>query len=577
MPTMNLIRALTVVVVCVLMVLSCTSVQESPEVKGLGPIIERLETDAAYSIYGMAATASEDANRIAVDILESGGNAIDAAVAAAFAVGVADPGDSGLGGTTYILIRFADGQATVIDGSAVVPVRVDPERLAEMKEEGIERGIEYAAVPGSLAALDHAASKYGTLPLPELIEPSIDLALRGYYATPFQEVSIRTYFEDLLQSDFLKYFILEGGETPPSTTTLQCRPVLANTLRRIADGGSHEFYRGEIALEIERDMAERGGFVSRDDLGILRIREVPPLRGSYRGTEVLAIPYPSIGGSVIETLNIFENYPSTFLAQDTVDRYQVAAEAMHMAIDDHHWLLWDASSAADQARGQLLAIEHAERRANLIEIGRPVVSDELPSARDLIDEDGHTTQISVVDRWGNTVSLTQSLGRFYGNKVATPSLGFPYNSLLESASVLVPRTSIPTFMCPTIVAESGEVLLVLGSGSSMRIPGIVAIVISNVIDRGLDLRDAVLAPRVIWNTDVESGIHAEIFSPITLHQIKQLERFGYGKIPRARPPVRQSGLARFGSVNAVHLDRETRVMTGVGDPRRNGSAMGARY
>jgi gamma-glutamyltranspeptidase/glutathione hydrolase len=556
---------------------ACTTVKETPELPGAGPVIERFDTDASQSIYGMAATGSVEASRIAVEILESGGNAIDATVAAAFALGVTNPGDCGLGGTTYIVIRFADGGATVVDGSALVPLRFDRNRLEEMQTEGLEYGIGLTAVPASLAALDYATTRYGTLPLADLIEPAVELAFRGYYAMSFQEVSIRSYFDDLLKSDFLRYLILESGETPPTTDTLQCRPILANTLSRIATGGSAEFYRGSIAGEIAADMAERGGFVSRDDLGIIRIREVAPLRGTYRGTEVLTPPHPSMGGAVIEALKILEQFPSEFLGQDTVDRHQVVAEAFHMAIGDHERLLQDRSFAAARSRERLLTKEHAEERAALIEIGRPVVSDEFPSVAELKDDDGNTTQISIVDRWGNAVSLTQSLGRFFGSKTATPALGFPYNSLLEGLGELTARDPIPTYMCPSIVTSGDDVLLVLGSASSNRIPGVVATVISNFVDRRFDLHEAVLAPRVLWNTGEKPGVYVEVFPPITAGQIKVLKRFGYKPIFRAQLPARLSQFAKFGAVNAVHFDRESRVMTGVGDPRRNGTSLGAGF
>jgi gamma-glutamyltranspeptidase/glutathione hydrolase len=525
----------------------------------------------------MVATANQDSSKIAVKILEAGGNAVDAAVAAAFALGVSDPGDCGLGGTTYIMIRLADGRATAIDGSALVPLRVDRGRLAEKQAAGVEGGMELAAVPVSLAALDHALSRYGTFPIADLIQPSIDLAIRGYYATPFQEVSIRSYFDDLLKSDHLKFLVLEDGKTPPSTKALQRRPDLAITLRRIAAGGSNEFYRGSIAAEIEADMAERGGFVSRDDLGIVRVREVAPLRGAYRGVEVLTFPHPSMGGAVIEALNILEQYPSDFLDSETVDRHQVFAEAFHMAIADHERLLPNRSSVAKQPRERMLTKAFAAERASLISVGRPVITDEFPATREQKSDDGHTTQISVIDRWGNAVSITQTLGRFFGNKRATPGLGFPYNSLLEGESEPTARSPIPTHMCPSIVVKGGEVLLVLGSASSARIPGVVATVISNIVDREFDLRQAVIAPRVLWSTMQQLGVYAEIYPPITKEQIDELGRYGYDPIFRAQLPARLSRFARFGAVNAVHLDRSSRVMTGVGDPRRNGNALGARF
>ena len=251
------------------------------------------------------------------------------------------------------------------------------------------------------------------------------------------------------------------------------------------------------------------------------------------------------------------------------------AEAFHIAIGDHDRMLADRSSVATQSRERLLTKEFAAERAALIQLGHPVVSYEFPPSSEGETEDGNTTQISIVDRWGNAVSLTQSLGRFFGNKMTTPSLGFPYNSLLEGMGDLQARESIPTFMCPSIVVRDGEVLLVLGSASSTRIPGVVATVISNVVDRQLDLREAVLAPRVLWDNSSNPRVYAEIFPPITEEQIDELARFGYEPIFRAQLPVKQSRFARFGAVNAVLFDRYSRIMTGVGDPRRNGNAIGA--
>jgi gamma-glutamyltranspeptidase/glutathione hydrolase len=581
-------RLALVVACCALGIPACSTTTDeaklpdgsSTEAPESGPIIGGLETDALHSVYGMVSTANTASSRIAAEILESGGNAVDAAVAAAFAVGVSDAGDSGLGGATYILIRTADGRATAIDGSAIVPLRLDRERLAENQAADLQSGMELAAVPASLAALDYAATTYGTRPLTDLIEPAIELAHRGFHATPFHEVAIKTYFEHLLKSDYLKYFVLENGEDIPSIETLQCRPVLAQTLRRIADGGSSEFYRGSIADEIAADMTQRGGFVSRDDLGILRVRELPPLRGSYRDTEVLVFPRPSLGGAVIQALNILEQYPQSFIDQDTVKRYQVFAEAIHIATADHTRLMRERFYIGASVWDRLIDKNYATERAALIVPGQALVNEEFPpheSPKKKKKPGGNTTQISVIDRWGNAVSLTQSLGRFFGNKLASAALGFPYNSFLESEQELRAREVIPTNMCPSIVVKNGEPLLVLGSGSSSRIPGIVATVISNVVDRKMGLREAVLAPRVLWDPVGQSTFYAEILPPITSEQIDQLSSFGYRPIRRAQPPARLSNFSRFGSVNSVHFDNQTRVLTGVGDPRRNGAAVRARF
>jgi gamma-glutamyltranspeptidase/glutathione hydrolase len=291
----------------------------------------------------------------------------------------------------------------------------------------------------------------------------------------------------------------------------------------------------------------------------------------------MVLPHPSVGGAVIQALNILEEYPQDFIEQDTVARYQVFAEAIHIATVDHSRLQLDRSFVGAKEREYLLTKRFAAERAALIQPGRALVSDEFPPAQQEETADGNTTQVSIIDRWGNAVSLTHSLGRFFGNKRATPGLGFPYNSLLEGETELQARAPIPTFMCPSIVVEDGEVLLVLGSGSSSRIPGIVATVVSNVVDRKLGLRDAVLAPRVLWSPRKGSSFYAEIFPPITAEQIDELGTFGYEQILRTQPPAMLSKFSRFGSVNAVHFDHETRVMTGVGDPRRDGNAIGVRF
>jgi gamma-glutamyltranspeptidase/glutathione hydrolase len=284
-----------------------------------------------------------------------------------------------------------------------------------------------------------------------------------------------------------------------------------------------------------------------------------------------------MAGAVIQALNILEQFPSESLDRDEAGRHQILAEAIHLATVDHDRILSNRSFAANQARKHLLTKEFAAERARLITIGRPVVTEEFPQARRKKGDDGHTTQISVVDRWGNAVSITQSLGRFFGNKKAAAGLGFPYNSFLEGQDDLSARTPIPTFMSPSIVVKDGKVLLVLGSASSARIPGVVATVVSNIIDRNLGLREAVLAPRILWSTMQRPGIYAEVFPPITPEQIGQLGSFGYKPIFRAELPVRLSQFARFGAVNAVYVDAESGVLTGVGDPRRNGSALGARF
>jgi gamma-glutamyltranspeptidase/glutathione hydrolase len=297
----------------------------------------------------------------------------------------------------------------------------------------------------------------------------------------------------------------------------------------------------------------------------------------YRDVEVLTFPFPASGGALIESLNILETFDPRLLAEDTPRRHHIVLEAFHMAIVDHqrHWS--DRSGLGDLRRQRLLEKDFAARRAALIRPGQPVVTTGFSAAPAHGLGTDNTTHVSVIDQWGNAVALTQTIGRFFGNKMTTPSLGFPYNSLLEGGHLLADRSAIPNTMCPTIVATGGEALLVLGSASGDRIPGIVATIISNVVDRRLALGAAIDAPRVLWSISKDPGPHVEIWGPISTKQIDEIAGYGYPSIVRVEPPVNQSRFSRFGAVNAIHLETSTRIQTGVGDARRNGSAIAPRF
>jgi len=540
-----------------------------------GPPVRSLRATEATSPYGMVSTGTVDATRAGVKVLEGGGNAIDAAVAAAITLGVVDPGDSGLGGTTYMLVHSADGRNVAISGSAVVPVAVDHERLRQLAREKRSYGVELIAVPGSLGALDHAVRRYGTRPLAELIEPAIELADNGYRPNAFQLATMESYIDELLDSDFLRFIVLEGGESIPTGERPTYRPWLARTLRIIGLRGAREFYRGRVANLIATDISTRGGWVQQADLALYQVNELEPARTTYRGKEVLSFPSPGAGAAVVHALDILENFPPATLAADTVDRHQILIDAFHIAIADFHSLIEPAHLRPESLVTDYLSKDFAASRAALIRPGHPVTDEEIGGGEAPFHPEGNTTQISVVDRFGNAVSLTQTLGRFFGSKIATRALGFPYNNLLEGQTDVTPRQPLPTAMSPSIVLDDGEVMMVLGSAGSSRIPGVIATVVSNVIDRHMGLGRAITYPRVLWGEGDGRGAHAEIHRPISRGTVDLLEARGYTSMIRAQLPTPVSRLSRFGAVNAILVDRHSHLMTGVADPRRYGSAIGA--
>jgi len=542
-------------------------------------------TSIARSDFGMAATGSPEATEAAVDILQQGGNAIDAAVAAALMLGVADPDASGLGGMTYMVIHLADGRTLVVDGTSPTPQGVNPERLRELKEKNDLFGYALVAVPTTLAVLERARVRFGTMDMASLIAPSIEVAERGHRLSPIQIVWTNVYYDHIMTTDYLRFLAFADGETLGQVGDIVCRPDLVRTLRHIARYGVSSFYRGRIADLIEADMIGGGGFVRKSDLAALRIKEVDPLHTNYRGTDVYTVPQPGGGTPVIEALNILETYPSAFLAEDSVERHHVLIETFRIALADRGL----ASESVDPLRNALnpaLTKEHAQRRGHQIVPGEVIPDSDLfgPVDPECAPTGESTTQVSVADRWGNVVSLTQTLGRSYGAEVATPGLGFPYNSLLESFNFDKPQcpgylqAGLPCSndMAPTIVlAADGTLLAAVGAPSSNRIPAIVTNVISNLVDRKMGLEEAIEAPRVLYGgfrPNIQPSI--EILDPITDTDVDDLEEMGYESIERYYYPIVSRRCVLFGGTNSVGWDPDAMTFVGVGDARRWGSAKG---
>jgi gamma-glutamyltranspeptidase/glutathione hydrolase len=537
-----------------------------------------------HSDLGMVSTGSEEATRAGVHILERGGNAIDAAVAAAFALGVSDPGGSGLGGMTYVLISLANGYEIAVDGSATVPFTADATDLLELRNSGAYMGAKAVAVPASLAALNHTLERYGTMTLEEVLQPAIGIAERGYRRSHNSILWATGYLDEILASRYLRFIVLDHGTDIGSVGDRRCRPDLAATLRRLADEGPNSFYRGTIARDMLTDLRELGGYLQPIDLASVRATEMQPLRSRYRDAEVLSYPLPGGGGEVARALDILENIPPDLLRRGSVESLHVLLEAFRIAHADFSRLAFNSAYRAAGPNGYVFDTT-ARRRAALITPGRAIPEEALqpPSTSPVMGE--HTTHVSVADRWGNAVALSQTLCRQYGAKVATPGLGFPYNSCLEffdfenptSPLYLRPRALYVTNMAPTIVRRDGG-LIVLGSAGSDRIPGSVTAVISNVIDRDMGIRDAVIAPRVLWNSAHDPPrVCIEITDQVTHGEADTLQRYGFEHMFRlvySPIPVADSGF--FGGVNAVRFDPSTGVFSGIGDPRRSGFAKGPR-
>lgn len=536
----------------------------------------QLDAVEAESELGMVVSGSPEASEIGARVLAGGGNAIDAAVAMAFAIGVAEPGQSGLGGQTYMLVYLADGRSVAIDGSALAPLRVNRDELARLAEIGQRFGSQLAATPGTVAALSYAASAFGTRTLPELIEPAIELAVFGTTMTAFQRASLEEYIARVRAAESLNHLYLEDGWGLREPGHRFCSPELARTLWRISTHGGEDFYRGGVAREIVDEMKRSGGFVGAADLARYAAVVREPLRGSYRGHEVLSFPAPCSGGAVIESLHILENFSPELLATRNLDSVHVFAEASRLAVfDDHVVRSLDPGATSHQ-----LDKLQAARRAAQIRLDGVLELDEILGADDGAWRDRDTTHISVIDGYGNAVSLTQSLGRGFGSCTGSRTLGFPFNGILESFEAilsssrysLMPLRPLFTSISPTIILRGGRPFLVLGSAGSGRIiPVIVSLAVA-VIDGHAALAEAQSLPRIYASGGRRPTLAVELADPIDQEMVTALQARGF----RVRPtgfPATAWNLSTMGGANAIHA-RSDGALVGACDPRRGGLAAG---
>jgi gamma-glutamyltranspeptidase/glutathione hydrolase len=538
----------------------------------------QLHATEQRSPFGMVASSIPDASNAGARILEEGGNAVDAAVATAFALGVGDPFFSGIGGMSYILIHLSNGKDVAIDGSVRAPLTVVPGELELLKEKGELYGYKTVAAPTTPAALAFALKRYGTMSLAQVLAPAIELAERGHTFLPLAQSIIEgdEYLHKLRPNEFLARTFLTDAAEPWPPGHIYCQPVLARTMRWLASHGVEDFYSGQIAGAMAADILANGGYVSKADLALVQVVERAPVRGTYRGLEVVSFPYPGGGETVVEALHLLDAFPPELLQEGSVDSIHLLLEAAHIAMQDSGASMWSPFLPRT-----FFEAPPARRRAALIRLDRALRDREISPGQAHTYRGEDTTHVSVVDRFGNAVSLTQTLGD--GSYVATPSLGFHYNSLLESYDYL-DRTSpvflsplriLPTTMAPTIVLCHDTPFLVLGSPGSGRIPGIVVTVVSNVVDRSMSLRDAVAEPRVLFHgvgRKYKERIFVELAGAVTQEKADELQARGFSCQRRLTFPATQEDHYPFGGVNAVMVDPATGTLVGVADPRRQGAA-----
>lgn len=535
---------------------------------------------------GVVVSATPEASWAGARMLEAGGNAVDAAVAAAYALGATDPGGSGLGGQTWMVIRLASGVERAVFCPSRVPSRIDRARLRAARRGTELWGPMAATVPTSVATLARALQSYGTLPLARVLQPAIEAAEGGYAIHEFEHGYLGDYKHRLWDSVVLLPVFLtepkgESGYPQPAPVGACVRvPELAGTLRRLAEAGEQDFYTGGIAATLDAEVRAAGGFIAKADLSRVpaAVLDVAPVRGVYRGHTALSVPSPAGGSAFVMALQILDALPQGSLARADLGRGQAIVEAVRLARAEAGLRRAGGEVTEGPMTSAWLTPAWAAGQAARIHPGRAIPQGELLEGSAAFPPDRGTTHVSVVDAEGNAVSLTQSLGRYYGAAWAAPGLGFPLNSFAEaldsdertSPAFLGPGVATPVPVAPIVLVRDGKAVLAVGTGGSSRITSILLNFLSALLDGGDGWAEAYARPRVIWEDDAAGPrVMIELAPPFGPESVSALKAMGYNKVWALAAPSRDTPV--FGGLHAVFRDDARGVWTGFVDGRRAGS------
>lgn len=523
---------------------------------------------------GMVASAHPLATKAGLEILRKGGNAVDAAVATAFALGVVEPNASGLGGGGFIVFCNAKtGKTETIDFRETAPQRATPDMYPLNPDgKGVQNrastiGHRACAVPGNLAGLELALRRWGTMRLADVLAPAIRHAEEGYAVTKTLSEMMTNYYDRLAQFPEAARVYLKDGLAYEEGEKLVLKD-LGKTLRLIAAQGPDVFYRGEIAEAIAKEMAAGGGLITKADLAGYQPKLREPVRGSYRGYEIVSMPPASSGGThVIQLLNLLEGFDLAGMGHNTAAALHVQAEAGKRVFADRNQFAGDADFVRVPTAG-LIAKEYAAQVRKTISLER--AGEKVPPGNPYSVGSGGTSHASFADREGNFVALTQTINLFFASGVVIPGYGILMNDEMDDfspvpgqANSIAPGKRPSSAMAPTIVLKDGRAQLSLGSPGATRIITTLPQILMNLIDHRMDLQQAINAPRAHC-----TGGAIELEARIPERVREELIRRGH------RLSVRGAVDLHFGGAQAVMLDAQTGRYYGAADPRRDGYAEG---
>lgn len=528
----------------------------------------------------MVVSQDQLASEVGAEVMREGGNAIDAAVATAFALAVTYPSAGNIGGGGFLVYRPATGEPVAYDFREMAPSRAYPTMFVD--GGAYDRVLHHdshlaVGVPGTVAGLYLAWSDHGVLPWERLLAPAIELARDGFPVSNPLARSLASVLPRMADYPASVAQFSNNGEPYQTGETLS-QGELADTLTRISEEGPAGFYQGVTAELIEQEMAANGGLITQVDLGAYRAIRRTPIKGTYRGHEILSMPPISSGGTaVIEMLNVLEGYDLARLGAGSAATTHLLIEAMRRAYADRARHLGDPAFNADMRIDQLISKEYAEELRKTINLDRASVSS--PSSFEWPTEGDETTHVSTVDAERNAVSLTYTLEQGYGSKVTVPGAGFLLNNEMgdfnpapgmttetgligTEPNLAEPGKRMLSSMTPTIVARDGNLLMVTGSPGGRTIINTVLLTLVNVIDFGMNIQEAVDAPRLHhqWLPD-ETRYERWGLSPDTLALL------------RARGHQMVETRVQ-GAVSAIYHDGKNDLLEGAEDRRRTSAAVG---
>ena len=539
--------------------------------------------------HGIVASTNEVASRVGVDIMRRGGNAVDAAIAVAFALAVTHPAAGNLGGGGFMMIRLKSGKTTAIDYREMAPaaahrnVYLDKDGNVIKGEGGSIIGYRAAGVPGTVRGMELALKKYGSgkLSWAQLVEPARRLAANGFRVTHSLARSLRGNDDYLSKYAETKRIYLNNGKFY-NEGDLFVQPDLGATFARLQQRGPNEFYEGQTARLIVDDMKRNNGLITLADMRGYVAKERDPVRGTYRGYQIISMPPPSSGGAVlIEMLNILEGYDLKKVDWASSDRYHLMTESMRRAFADRAEYMGDTDFVKVPIAG-LIDKKYAAQLRNTINPERASTSEQVKAGRPVGYESDETTHFTVVDVEGNAVANTYTLNNSYGSAVVAKGTGILMNDEMDDFAVkpgtpnlygliqgernaVAPRKRPLSAMTPTFVLrKDGSLWFTVGSPGGPTIINTAFCVITNVIDYGMNIQQAIDAPRIHhqWLPD------ELVYEPYGLSGDTQraLTARGHKLIDKPR---------YLGDCEGIMIEEKTGIRLGATDPRRSdGPAVG---